>query len=100
MNPGIPPKRFLALGLLTAAAYVASAKLGLTLAFVAQQVTVVWPPTGIALAAVLLVGYRSWPFTALGAFVANITRDRTLQAGFNEHLIKPVDFEVLERLLR
>ena len=74
MNRGIPPKRFLSLGLFTAAVYVASAKLGLTLAFVAQQVTVVWPPTGIALAAVLLVGYRSWPFTALGAFVANITR--------------------------
>ena len=49
MDPGIPPKRFLALGLFTAAVYVASAKLGLTLAFVAQQVTVVWPPTGIAL---------------------------------------------------
>src|SRR5689334_16498339 len=53
--------------------YLAGAKLGLTLAFVAQQVTVVWPPTGIALCAVLLLGYRVWPAIALGAFVANVT---------------------------
>jgi two-component system CheB/CheR fusion protein len=73
MNFGTAPKRYFGLGLMTAAAYIASAKLGLTLAFVAQQVTVVWPPTGIALAAVLLLGYRIWPFIAFGAFIANIT---------------------------
>lgn len=73
MNLGTGRQRHFLLGLLTAITYVASAKLGLTLAFVAEQVTVVWPPTGIALAAVLLLGYRLWPFIALGAFVANIT---------------------------
>src|SRR5262245_7353006 len=61
------------LTLLTAAVYVAAAKLGLTLAFVAEQVTVVWPPTGIALSAVLVFGYRIWPGIALGAFIANFT---------------------------
>lgn len=66
-------QRYAIFGLLTTAAYIASAKLGLTLAFVAEQVTVVWPPTGIALAVVLLLGYRIWPFIALGAFIANIT---------------------------
>src|SRR5712692_2670625 len=65
--------QYLALGLGTSAVYIASAKMGLTLAFVAEQVTVVWPPTGIALSAVLLFGYRIWPFIALGAFIANIT---------------------------
>jgi len=78
MNSGAGPKQYLGLGLTTAAAYVASAKLGLTLAFVAEQVTVVWPPTGIALAAVLLLGYRIWPFIALGAFIANITTNTPL----------------------
>src|SRR6185503_16689059 len=34
--------------------------------------TLVWPPTGIALAALLLFGYRLWPGVALGAFVANL----------------------------
>jgi signal transduction histidine kinase/integral membrane sensor domain MASE1/CheY-like chemotaxis protein len=53
--------------------YFGAAKLGLSLAFQADQVTAVWPPTGIALAAVLLFGYRVWPGIALGAFVANAT---------------------------
>ena len=73
MNLGTERQRHFLLGLLTAIAYVASAKLGLTLAFVAEQVTVVWPATGIALAAVLLLGYRIWPFIAMGAFIANVT---------------------------
>jgi signal transduction histidine kinase/CheY-like chemotaxis protein len=56
-----------------AAVYFAAAKLGLSLAFVAEQVTAVWPPTGIALAALLRYGYRVWPGIALGAFLANVT---------------------------
>jgi hypothetical protein len=49
-----------AAGLLAlAAVYFGAAKLGLALAFQAEQVTAVWPPTGIALAAVLLFGYRA-----------------------------------------
>jgi PAS domain S-box-containing protein len=67
--------QYFGFGLGTAAVYIASAKAGLTLAFVAEQVTVVWPPTGIALCAVLLFGYRIWPFIAAGAFIANITTD-------------------------
>jgi PAS domain S-box-containing protein len=59
--------------LVLAAVYFAAAKLGLALAFQAEQVTAVWPPTGIASAAVLLFGYRVWPGIALGAFLANVT---------------------------
>jgi PAS domain S-box-containing protein len=58
---------------LLAAAYFGAAKVGLTMAFVAEQVTAVWPPTGIALAALLVFGYRTWPAVALGAFLANAT---------------------------
>jgi PAS domain S-box-containing protein len=65
------------LALLTAA-YFGAAKLGLTMAFVAEQVTAVWPPTGIALAALLLFGYRVWPAIALGAFLANATANAPL----------------------
>ena len=61
-----------------AAAYVVAAKFGLSLALVAEQVTVVWPPTGISLAAVLLLGYAAWPGIALGAFVANVTAHEPL----------------------
>jgi signal transduction histidine kinase/ActR/RegA family two-component response regulator len=58
-----------------AASYFAAAKLGLSMAFVAEQVTSVWPPTGIALAAVLIFGPRVWPGILLGAFLANVTTD-------------------------
>jgi len=57
--------------LLVAIAYVAAAKLGFTMAFTTKQVTAVWPPTGIALAALLIWGYRVWPGIWLGAFVSN-----------------------------
>jgi signal transduction histidine kinase len=60
-----------ALILATAAAYFAAAGIGLRLAFEAQQVTLVWPTTGVALAALLLLGRDVWPGIALGAFAAN-----------------------------
>ncbi len=56
---------------LVAIAYVVAAKLGLALAFQTKQVTALWPPTGIALAALLLWGYRVWPGIWAGAFVSN-----------------------------
>src|SRR2546429_9063041 len=55
-----------------AAVYLVAAKLGLMLAFVHACATAVWPPTGIALAAVLGVGYRVWLGIFVGAFLANI----------------------------
>ena len=66
--------RGILVALATAAVYVLAAKLGLSLAFVAEQVTTVWPPTGIAIAAIVLLGPRwTCPGIALGAFVANVT---------------------------
>lgn len=53
--------------------YFVSGKLGLKLAFLNQSATTIWPPTGIALAAALLLGYRVWPGIWLGAFLVNIT---------------------------
>jgi PAS domain S-box-containing protein len=57
--------------LLVAAAYFATAKLGLQLAFEHASITAVWPPTGISLAAILIWGYRMWPGVAVGAALAN-----------------------------
>src|SRR5437870_7962750 len=56
-----------------AAVYLLAAKLGLMLAFVHASATAVWPPTGIALAAFLVLGYRVWPGIFLGAFLVNVT---------------------------
>ena len=61
--------------LVLALAYFGSAKLGLELAFATPNVTAVWPPTGIALAALVLWGRRLWPGVLLGAFLANVTTD-------------------------
>jgi integral membrane sensor domain MASE1 len=54
-----------------AAGYYGSAKIGLDLAFATRSVTAVWPPTGIALAALVLWGPSVWPGVALGACLAN-----------------------------
>jgi anti-anti-sigma factor len=55
-----------------AGVYTAAGKLGLQLAFTTRSVTAIWPPTGIALAALVIGGYRLWPAVALGALLANI----------------------------
>ena len=57
-----------------AAAYVGAAKIGLELSVAQGIVTPVWAPTGIALAAAVLLGpRRAWPAVAAGAFIANAT---------------------------
>src|SRR5512147_2603294 len=53
--------------------YFVAGKLGLALAFLNASVTAVWPATGIALAALLLLGYRVWPAILVGAFLVNVT---------------------------
>src|SRR6266404_5345935 len=53
--------------------YLAVAKLSLALASVHPSATPIWPPTGFALAAALLLGYRIWPAIFLAAFIANAT---------------------------
>ena len=54
-------------------AYFVAGKLGLKLAFVHASATAVWPCTGIALAAFLILGYRVWPVIFTGAFLVNLT---------------------------
>jgi signal transduction histidine kinase/ActR/RegA family two-component response regulator len=75
-SDAVGPRRWLAapaLAVALAAVYFAAAKIGLTLASVHVSATAVWPPTGIAIAAVLLGGHRVWPGIFLGAFLANLT---------------------------
>jgi PAS domain S-box-containing protein len=87
---------------LVAAAYFGAAKLGLTLAHAQSSITAVWAPTGIALAALLIWGYRLWPAVALGALLANtwtgiplisvlgITAGNTLEALVGAYLLRRV----------
>lgn len=62
-----------ALNAIVAIAYFAAGKLGLKLAFVHASATAVWPPTGIAMAAALVLGPGVGPGVFLGAFLTNVT---------------------------
>ena len=65
--------RYLAQVSLLAAAYFAAAKASLVLAIPPGYATAVWPLSGIALAALLLLGNRVWPGIWLGAVLVNLT---------------------------
>src|SRR5690349_171462 len=58
--------------LAVAVVYFAGAELGLSLASLHENVTPVWPPTGIAIASVLIFGPRVLPGVFLGALAANL----------------------------
>ncbi|MGW3986296.1 MASE1 domain-containing protein [Streptomyces sp. NPDC004830] len=64
------PARVVLETLAVAACYYASGRLGLLRELVVEGavVTPIWPPTGVAVACLLLLGLRCWPGIALGAF--------------------------------
>ncbi len=51
------------------ALYFIGGLVGKETSFLSGSVALVWPPAGIALAAILLFGYRFWPGVALGAIL-------------------------------
>ena len=55
-----------------AGVYFVLARLGLGIHAVGGFATLVWPPSGISLAALLVFGPRLWPGVAAGAFLANL----------------------------
>jgi diguanylate cyclase (GGDEF)-like protein len=59
-------------------AYFVAAKASLLLAIPPGYATAVWPPSGIALAALLLLGNRVWPGIWVGAALANYTVNSSL----------------------
>ncbi len=64
-----------------AALYVFAARAGLQLESISGFAALVWPPTGIALAALLLGGYQLWPGIFIGAVVANMLTGAPLLIG-------------------
>src|SRR5438093_8749248 len=71
MNPRKIPT-LPAIGALTLI-YLIAGKLALHLAFLHKSASPVWPPAGIALAALLVLGFRVWPAIFVGAFLVNLT---------------------------
>jgi signal transduction histidine kinase/integral membrane sensor domain MASE1/CheY-like chemotaxis protein len=76
-DSSVPAFRYIGL-VAIAVIYFGAAKLGLSLAFIHVNVSPVWPPTGVAIAAVLLLGYRIWPAILVGAFLANLSTNVTV----------------------
>src|SRR5947208_1206949 len=72
--------RWLARALALAAVYFVVAKIGLRYATIGPSISPVWPPTGLAVAALVLLGPRYWPAILLGAFLANATTSIPLLA--------------------
>jgi PAS domain S-box-containing protein len=56
---------------LLAAAYWAAAWLGLRYVTIGHSISLVWPPAGLAFAALVALGPRMWPGVTVGAFLAN-----------------------------
>jgi signal transduction histidine kinase/CheY-like chemotaxis protein len=71
--------QYLAAFAVTLGAYVLGAHFGLLLAYTNRNVTTVWPPTGVAVAALLLGGMRLWPAVAAGALMANLLNHASLE---------------------
>ncbi len=67
-----PFSRLPVIGILTVVYFIAG-KFGLMLASLHASASPVWPAAGIALAALLVLGYRVWPAIFLGAFLVNVT---------------------------
>ncbi|MGB8077362.1 MAG: PAS domain S-box protein, partial [Gallionella sp.] len=61
--------------ILVALAYFASGRLGLAIPYVDSHITLIWLPTGIAVAALLRWGEICWPAIFLGALVTNYSLD-------------------------
>ena len=83
-----------------ALAYFLAAKLGLALATVGVTVTLVWPPSGVAVAALLLRGRRLWPGVAIGALLANATTDAPIAVALFTAAGNPLEAVVAASLLR
>src|SRR5205085_2941474 len=74
-------RRRVAEGVLFVLFYVGTARIGLLIDPVARLATAVWPPTGIALAALLICGPFMAPLVALAAFLVNLWAGAPLLAG-------------------
>lgn len=95
-----------------AGAYAIAARYGIEQPVAHGVVTPVWAPSGIAIGALLLFGFRYWPAVTIGAFIANAGSDvsvpvaaaiaigNTLEAVTAHSLLKRVRFDIAFRRVR
>jgi PAS domain S-box-containing protein len=71
LRSGYPKLTSFAVTLFVVGLYFLAAKIGLSLASLNASVSPVWPPTGVAIAMGLWLGYRTIPGVLAGALLAN-----------------------------
>lgn len=69
---GATVMRYLAWVMLLAVVYYVTGRLGLLLAVPPGYATAIWPPSGIILAGIILLGYRYWPGVLIGSVAVNL----------------------------
>jgi signal transduction histidine kinase len=79
--------------------YFVAGKLGLTLAFVNVSASAVWPPTGLAIAALMLLGIRFWPAILVGAFAVNLTTSGDLPSSVGIAIGNTLEAVIATRLV-
>jgi PAS domain S-box-containing protein len=65
---------------LLAGVYYAAARLALLLAIPPGYASAIWPPSGISLAMLLILGSRVWPGVWIGSFLANFSVEGSMLA--------------------
>ena len=71
-NKGREIAKYVLIVIALAAVYFMAGKLGLSMALFNKSASPVWPPTGVAIAAIILLGYRFFPAVFIGAFFVNM----------------------------
>jgi PAS domain S-box-containing protein len=85
---------------LLAAIYFGAARFALLLAIPPGYATALWPPSGIALAALLVLGPRLWPGVWIGSVLANLSIDASIPAAIIIATGSTLQALVLSALLR
>jgi signal transduction histidine kinase len=102
LAPVVGPRGLVRWGLtfaLLVAIYFVAGKLGLTLAFVNASASAVWPPTGLAIAALLLLGIGFWPAILVGAFAVNVTTSGDLPSSVGIAIGNTLEAVIATRLV-
>ena len=82
------------------ALYYAAARLGLRYASIGQSISLVWPPTGLAIAGMAILGLRYAPAVFLGALLANAGTSVPLSAAIGIALGNAMEAVVAVLLIR
>src|SRR5260370_41584785 len=77
--------------ILLTAAYFVVAKLGLRYATISPSTSPVWPPTGLAIATLVLFGVRYWPAILAGAFLPTARTDVPVLGGCRARRRQPAE---------